>query len=175
MLAIALWEDFKSSFALTHMFLVGTHLSGKPIFFKCPKPSFGFSIFKNSFSYNSFKSFQFLCFIKICMVFLASLYSISSTLNLDTFDFQFPSGLFFLQSFHQTAHLHCLYCNSFCRCYFLNYDKHFWGYVSVSQCTMGFLVNFSWKRFQRAKYKIIVFIRFFSLDFPVAKNKLIVR
>ena len=88
-------------------------------FFKYPKPSFGFSIFKNSFSCKSFKSFRFLCFIKICMVFLASLYSISSTLNLDTFDFQFPSGLFFLQSFHQTAHLHCLYCNSFCRCYFL--------------------------------------------------------
>ena len=59
---------------------VGAFLSGKPNSFIIFQSSFGFPILSDSFSC---KSFLFLSLIKTCTVSFASLYNISSTLNLD--------------------------------------------------------------------------------------------
>ena len=59
---------------------MGAFLSGKLIFLIIFQSSFGFPLFSDSFSC---KSFLFLSLIKACTVFLASLYSVLSTFNLD--------------------------------------------------------------------------------------------
>ena len=120
------------------------------------------------------------------MVFCASFYSISSTLNLgfSKLSKQFVSGDYFFCSLSIKPHI-CIvfYSNSFCRCLFVYYIKKVWGYIRVSfvctarifiiwkcQFIQGFLKNSSWENFHRAECKIIVFVKFCSLGFSGAKN-----
>ena len=129
--------------------------------------------------------------IKACRVFLASLYSILSTLNLDFLNFL--NNLSLAAIFAAISLLNHSFVLFFTPIVFLGANlfitsKKFWGLLRISfvyttkifiiwKChlTQSFFVNFSWGIFHRAKCKIIVFVRFSPLDFSGAKNKLIVR
>ena len=122
MFAILLGVNVNSFFILRHTLLAGAFLSDKPSFFRIFQSFFGFLIFSDRLSC---KHFLFLSVIEGYTVFLASSYSILSTLNFFKFwFFKFSKqlvlgGYFFCNLSIKPLIRLAFYSNSFCKSHFV--------------------------------------------------------